>query len=227
VEKKTFKISIEVLKRFQQANLLKSIVLIGSWSVYFYKDYFKSKEYSSFIRTLDMDFLIPLPAKIKENINVLELVKDLGFVKDFKGTKGYIKLVHPDLIIEFFVPERGKGIDKPYSLPQLGINAVALRYLDFLADNVITITSEGLKLVVPHPAAYALHKLIIQKRRKSADKQDKDLESASRVFYALLDSNEHKAIKRIFKTMHKKWQATVLKNLKSVGELEIIALLKS
>lgn len=57
-------------------------------------------------------------------------------------------------------------------------------------------------------------------------KHDRDIEGAIRVFRALINNNEHKAIKRIFGKMHKKCQKTVLNNLKSIEEFEIIDILK-
>jgi len=47
-------------------------------------------------------------------------------VTTIKGSRGYVKLDHPDLLLEFLVPEKGKGTDKPHPLPKLGMNAVAL-----------------------------------------------------------------------------------------------------
>jgi hypothetical protein len=45
---------------------------------------------------------------------------------------GYVKYVHPDLEVEFLIPERGKGRDKPYTIDKFHINAQGLRYLDLL-----------------------------------------------------------------------------------------------
>lgn len=127
--------------------------------------------------------------------------------------------------MEFLVPEKGRGTNKPYSLPQWGINAQPLRYLDFLADNPIVLNAEGLTIRLPHPAAYALHKFIVFKRRGKMDKHDKDLEDATRLFSTLLENNEHETIRTIFKTMHNSWQKTVIENLKSVKEFEIVDVL--
>lgn len=227
MEKKTYNLCLDVLKKFNEASLLKHITLIGSWCIYFYKNYFKSISYSTFIRTRDVDFLIPLPFKFKKNLNIFKLIENFGFIEEYKGSKGYIKLKHPDLTIEFLVPERGRGIDKPYKIPQLGINAVALRFLDFLAINTIVINLDKLKITVPHPAAYALHKFIIFKRRIKIDKHDRDIEGALRVFHALIKNEEHITIRHIFEKMHKKWQSAVIRNLKSIGENEIADILKA
>ena len=226
MEKKTFDICLEVLKRFEKGSILKGIILIGSWTIYFYKYYFKSKEYSTYIRTKDIDFLIPIPCKFDKEVNVFNLVEDLGFLKIYKGSEGYIKLEHPDLTIEFLVPERGRGHDKPYSIPQLAINAQPLRFLDFLIINTISINAEGLHIKLPHPAAYALHKFIIFKRRRTIDKHDRDIEGALRVFRELLRHNYQCEIRDIFNKMHSQWRKKVIENLKVIGEAEIIDVLE-
>jgi len=152
VEKKTFELSIKVLKRLHKAGILKSVVLVGSWCVYFYQYYFNSSDYVSTIRTLDMDLLIPLPQKFDCKVKFFDLIEDLGYVKQLRYSDGYIKFVHPDLTIEFLIPERGKGSNKPYKISELGINAQPLRYLDFLTAHTISLTVEDVRLVLPHPA---------------------------------------------------------------------------
>lgn len=226
MEKKTFNLTFEVLKRFAKAGILKNMILIGSWSVYFYKYYFNTSSYGSAIRTRDIDFLVPIPYKFAKKIDVFKLVEDLGFIEDFKGSKGYIKLEHPDLTIEFLVPERGRGQNKPYSIHELGVNAVSLRYLDFLVSNTIVVDCEGMHIRLPHPSAYALHKFIIFKRRRKKDKHDRDIEGALRVFMELMHNNQEKIIKRTFNKINHKWQRTILKNLESIDEFEAINILK-
>ena len=225
MEKKINSLCLEVLNRLDEADVLKCLIVIGSWSIYFYKYYFKSKDYSTFIRTMDIDFLIPIPPKFQKEIKIFELVKDLGFLEKYRGSKGYIKLEHPDLSIEFLVPERGRGDDKPYYMPQLSTNAQPLRSLDFLIENTISINAEGVHIKLPHPAAYALHKFIIFKRRSKAEKRDRDIEGALRVFNELIRHKKHSEIKYIFKRMHKKWQQKILGNLKSIEEPEIAKIL--
>lgn len=124
MEKKQYELCLEVLSRFQKSGILKGFILIGSWAAYFYKDYFGQVPYHFALKTRDMDFLINEPVRFIREVNIPELLKDLGFVTVFKGTKGYIKLDHPDLILEFLIPEKGKGSDKPYPLPKLGVNAI-------------------------------------------------------------------------------------------------------
>jgi len=55
----------------------------------------------------DLEFLFPVPLNLDRKIDLYDLLKDLGFVLDYKGEQGYIIFQHPDLILEFLVPARG------------------------------------------------------------------------------------------------------------------------
>lgn len=227
MEKKQYELCLEILRRFYKVGILDDFILIGSWALYFYKEYFSDTPYIDLItiKTRDIDFLINNPSKIKKVVNIPELLKDLGFVTIFKGAKGYIKLDHPELILEFLVPEKGKGIDKPYPLPKLGINAVALRFLTFLSSNTIKARVEDFYVTLPHPANFALHKLIIFQRRFKEDKAIKDRNAAVEILRALINKGEAVTIKRVFNSMIPKWQKKVMKGLEEAKEKEILYVL--
>jgi len=177
------------------------------------------------IRTRDIDFLIDKPAKIKHSVNIPELLKDLGFVTIFKGSRGYIKLDHPDLILEFLVPERGKGIDKPFPLSKLGINATTLRFLNLLAENTIKVKVENFSIYLPHPANFALHKLIIFQRRFKEEKAIKDRNAAIEILKALVNKGEKDTIRKVFNSLLPKWQKKVIRGLEEIKEKEILGIL--
>ena len=120
MKKSQYELCLEVLRRLDHAGVLKNIVLVGSWCTLFYKDYFADVGYLAAFRTRDMDLLIPHPAALRAKTDVAKLLMDLGFVVGFTGSQGYIRLEHPELIVEFLVPEKGRGTDKPYALPQVG-----------------------------------------------------------------------------------------------------------
>ena len=228
MEKKQYELCLEILRRFHRARILNEFVLIGSWCVFFYKDYFSSVSYINHatLKTRDMDFLISKPDKIKQAVDIPTLLKDLGFVTAFRGTYGYIKLDHPDLIVEFLVPAKGKGSDKPYSVPKLGINAEALRFLDFLSENTIRVKIEDFYLNLPHPANFALQKLIISRRRTKEDKAIKDRDIALGILKALIDKDEANILKTVFRSMPGKWQTKVIRGLEDAKEKEILNILK-
>ena len=166
--------------------------------------------------TRDMDLLIPRPKAIKTKVDIAELLKDLGFIVGFTGSQGYIRLEHPQLIVEFLVPERGKGLDKPYSLPQLGLNAQALRFLEFLSQDTIKSKVGSINVTLPHPANFALHKLVVMGRRSKAEKQTKDKDAAIKILNALIDTEQSITIKNAFQAMSKRWQGMVKKQLTDI-----------
>ena len=227
MEKKQSELCLEILRRFHKAGILDDLILIGSWCVYFYKEYFNNTPYidQTTIRTRDIDFLIDKPAKLKHAVNIPELLKDLGFVTIFKGREGYLKLDHPDLMLEFLVPEKGKSIDKPVPLTKLGMNAVALRFLNMLTENIIKIKVEDFNISVPHPVNFALHKLIIFQRRLKEDKAAKDRNVAIEILRALIIKGETVTIKHVFNFMIPKWQKKVIKGLEEAKERDILSIL--
>lgn len=221
MEKKQYEICLEVLRRFHKAGILNNFILIGSWCVYFYRDYFSGSKYLDYdaIKTRDLDFLINDPKNIRHEVDIPALLKDLGFVINFKGTDGYIKLDHPELIIEFLIPEKGKGTTKPVSLPKLGINAAALRFLSFLAKKTIKVKIEDFYLNVPDPVNFALHKLIISQRRPRQEKALKDKAAGIEILKALITKGEINNIKDSFTSIPKKWQSKIIKVLEENQEI--------
>jgi hypothetical protein len=228
VEKRQSELCLEILRRFNKVGILRDFILIGSWCVYFYKDYFSDVPFidQATIKTRDIDFLINSPSGIKQEVDVPSLLEDLGFVTTIKGSRGYIKLDHPDLLLEFLVPEKGKGTDRPVRLPKLGMNAVALRFLSFLSTNTIKVKVEDFYVTLPHPANFALHKLIIFQRRLKQDKAVKDRNIAIEILKSLIAKGESSIIKRVFNSIPKKWQGRIIKGLQATKEPEILKVLQ-
>ncbi|MDP3042502.1 MAG: GSU2403 family nucleotidyltransferase fold protein [Candidatus Omnitrophota bacterium] len=222
MENSQYKLFIEVLKRINKVGVLKNIVLIGSWCIPLYKEYFLGTSYVTSITTRDVDLLVPLPLNIKVKVDIENLLKDLGFVLGFSGPQGYMKLEHPDLSLEFLVPERGAGLNKPFKLPQLGLNAQSLRYLNLLTTKIINVEVNGFKINLPHPAVFALHKLVISKERKNKDKGEKDQEAAIRIIRALLDKGEADKLKFFFMSFTPKLRKVIINILRNMGEIDLI-----
>ena len=228
MEKKQYDLFLEILRRFNKAGILHNIILIGSWCIYLYKDYFSGTNHIDhmIMKTRDVDFLIDRPDTIKVEVDVPELLKDLGFVTIFKGNRGYIKLDHPDLLVEFLVPDKGKGVDKPIPLKKLRINATALRFLNFLTDNTIKIKVDDFYVTVPHPVNFALHKIIVFQRRVNKDKSLKDKDAAVKLLWALIIKKEQKALKHVFENIPQKWQKKIIKGLEEAQEEDILNILR-
>ena len=218
MEKKQYDLFIEILRRFQKEGLLVDVILIGSWTTVLYKEYFKGYERlkKCVLVTRDLDLLVDHPNKLKGNVDIPHLLEDLGFVVSFVGRKGYIHLIHPDLIVEFLTPERGRGVDGPVPLKKWGMNATALRFLDFLVKDNMTITLEGIKVILPHPARFAIHKLVVAQRRKNKDKARKDNMAAVDILNDLIDAGQDDKIRSVYKEFSLPWQKKIVAALKGL-----------
>jgi len=52
---------------------------------------------------------------MREKVDLPKLFEDLGFIEDFKYPQGFSRLVHPELIIEFLVVEKGSPVRRALS----------------------------------------------------------------------------------------------------------------
>jgi len=169
-----------------------------------------SKKFPS-LRTLDADFLIPKRGDIRREVDVPSILKSLGFVPTFYRASEWVVYDHPELRVEFLIPELGRGSEKAQEVKSLGVKAQALRYLNLLASHPRVIDYKGLSIRVPEPAAFALQKLIISQRRSKREKREKDLDTATEILdYIFNSSNELIKLKSILKSLPDKWCKTIL-----------------
>lgn len=199
----------KILKVFEENHLWeRGVELIGSWCFILYQKHFGVKSFP--LRTVDIDFLIPLPYKAKEKINLIGLLEPLGFKTGF-NSDGSIYLWSADLRIDFLTAERGKGTDKAREIKNLSLKALPLRFVDILFKNPVMVKEEGIKISIPNPAAFAVHKILISVRRKKPEKKHKDLEQALHVLEAI-DLGE---VKHIYHTLPKTWRRSILGSLQN------------
>lgn len=92
--------------------------------------------------------------------------------------------------VEFLTPNRGADTDELQALPALGTDALPLRFLDFLIRDYVpaaVLHRDGVSVNVPAPERYALHKLIVaRRRREGAAKIDKDIQQAATLLAILM-----------------------------------------
>lgn len=93
------------------------------------------------------------------------------------------------LRVDFLTPNEGQETGKPQALPALQTDAQPLRFLDFLIHDpepAVILHGAGIHVHVPAPARYAVHKLIVSRRRpEGLAKRDKDLQQADALFEVL------------------------------------------
>lgn len=207
----------QILKVFAANHLFdEGVELIGSWCFHLYQKHLGAKSFP--LRTQDIDFLIPNPFHGKEHADFIEQLEGLGFSCDFKRD-GSLYLWNAELKIEFITPEKGRGVDSAIKIKKLGVNAIPLRFVSLLLDNPISIIEDGVKVRVPNPANFCLHKLIIASRRVKDEKSIKDLQQGI-CTSVIVDKQE---IKRLFDSLPKKWRQAIGRMLeKSKKELPLL-----
>jgi len=68
-----------------------------------------------------------------------------------------------------------------YRIDSLGITAEGIRELDLLNKYCIEIQRDGFNVLVPEPAAYVIHKILINEKRSKFGKAEKDMRSVKGV----------------------------------------------
>jgi len=214
VPNKQYNVCVNVLRRLHEAGVLDHVVLIGSWCLVLYRDYFHNAGTIPAVRTRDMDFLVPSLTKPKTKTDVPDLLKDLGFIAGLRGRAGVMILEHPELLIEFLVPEHGRGGIDLQPLPQLGVNAQPLRFMDVALSKTIELHFEGIPVTTPHPAAFVLHKLLVAPRRAADEKREKDLNAALLVLDLLEKREEIPLVRSLLNGFPRPWRKSILNTLR-------------
>jgi len=150
-------------------------------------------------RTQDVDFAhagksvsIALPSNIEVDVHRAIESLEMGFlpVSGLAGKAGatYLNPKEPDFRLDFLTP-RHRGGDAPIEHPRLHVTMQPLRFIEYSLENVVQVALFSAEVAgvvnVPHPARYALHKLLIYGERSGSftQKANKDLAQAA----ALLD----------------------------------------
>ena len=91
--------------------------------------------------------------------------------------------------VDFLAPNQGPDTDAPKRLPALQADAEPLRFLDYLIRDptpAVVLHEAGTYVLVPVPERYAVHKLIISRRRPAGTaKQEKDIQQAAALLHLL------------------------------------------
>lgn len=146
-------------------------------------------------RTQDVDFAragksvsIALPTNIEVDVHRAIESLEMGFlpISGLAGKAGasYLNPKEPDFRLDFLMP-RHRGGDTPIEHPKLHVTMQPLRFIEYSLENIVQVAlfcAEGAGVVnVPHPARYALHKLLIYGERSASftQKTNKDLAQAT------------------------------------------------
>jgi hypothetical protein len=127
------------------------------------------------------------------------------------------------LRVDFLTPNEGANTDDPQELPALQTDAEPLRFLDFLIhdpERAVLLHNSGVLVNVPAPARFAIHKLIVARRRRAgAAKGDKDLQQAGALLEYLAQKRS-KDLKLAWSEAFdrgKKWRQLLLEGLGQIA----------
>ncbi|MGC8490693.1 MAG: GSU2403 family nucleotidyltransferase fold protein [Syntrophobacteraceae bacterium] len=162
--------------------------LVGSWCFKVYQNYM-GVEFYPFV-TLDIDLAIPVSYK-GQDVDLGNLLEDLGFTLNFRPN-GAMIYEGFGLIVEFLSPDKGKGApDGKINVEGLKVSSLALRYLDILMDNSISICIRQVgKISVPSLPAFFVHKLLVAPLRKEGGKKEKDYMQINAIAKRILQQDE-------------------------------------
>ena len=81
MDKNQYDIFLEVLRRLDKTGVLSNVVLIGSWCLPLYRDYYSGEGTLTALRTRDIDFLVSRKEKIKEKVDLQGYLRILDLLR--------------------------------------------------------------------------------------------------------------------------------------------------
>lgn len=201
---------LRIIDKLDTGGVLQKIVLVGSWVLPIYRAYFEDDPEIPILRTTDVDFLVGMPPNIHGSFDISAALSELGCEPEWSLQGGFCKYVHPELEVEFLIPEHGRGTSRAVFIEALGIRAQPLRFLSLAYDRSMCVPYHGYNIRVPEPEAFVLLKLLILPRRKDKAQIMKDAVTAKSLGEYLLKRNDSKTrMQELFKELPKGWQKKI------------------
>ena len=191
---------LRVIRRLSEYGFFKAGgVLIGTHAFLIYGNMLGLK-WGDTSRTQDIDFAhagkslsLALPSNIEVMTHDAIESLQMGFLPmtslNGKEAGSYLTPKDPSFKLDFLTTLH-RGGDEPYKHPLLNITLQPMKFMEYsledVQQSVIFNRNDAVIVNVPHPARYALHKLIVYGERKGvfATKSNKDLlQAASLIAY--------------------------------------------
>ena len=156
----------QILSKMTKYNLWDSgIEIIGSWCFLIYQKYLPMENYP--LRTQDLDILIPFPYKGKI-FDLSSIFRELGFEERF-NPDGSVFFSTSSFKVEFLAPMKGSKQNEPTHIKELSVNPQFIYFVNMLLDDTISLRiSKSIKVKLPAPTSFFLHKLIISTKSQKS-----------------------------------------------------------
>ena len=100
-----------------------------------------------------------MPPNIQNTFDISAALSEIGFENEWSLQGDFCKYVHPDLEVEFLIPEHGRDTGRSVSIPTLSIKAQPLRCLTLAYEQSMYISYRGYNIRVPEKYAYTARTL--------------------------------------------------------------------
>lgn len=200
----------QILKALNDTNILDNLILIGSWSLLFYRKTFLN--FIPSIRTTDLDFYVPDVKKVKETNKVINSLKELNYDVVYDVLSSKTRFISPDGFELEFLTKQSRNNLHCIKVGNTGIFAEALPYVDIFTGNFIEVDFDGLMVKVASPTSFILQKLLINSERK--EKAEKDMRSIKEVLTFVKASRKMTGeLKELYDSLPKSWKKKINKAL--------------
>ncbi len=177
-------------------------VLVGTVAYQTYAPMLGASLPHSILETGDVDiaqFQNVSVAVGEQTLPVLDILKKVDptfrAVPRIRGRNVTSYIAKGGLRVDFLTPNKGRDTDVPKRLPAFQTDAEPLRFLDFLIHDpepAVVLHGPGIYVFVPSPQRYAIHKLIISRRRQEGTaKRDKDIQQSAALLGLLIDKRPY------------------------------------
>jgi hypothetical protein len=205
---------LSIIKVFGDSDILKNIVVIGSWATYFYIKIFEG--FIPSIRTLDIDFYVPKDKNITVKKTVKEALRPINYEQAFDTRTEKNKFISPSGFEIEFLAKLRRNRSAVVRIDSMGVNAEQLGNLDIFDYGYIEVDFEGYGVKVASPSAYVMQKILISSKR-SKEKYNKDLESILLVYEEIKKQESHmlefiKLVNSLGKVSRKKYNDYIINN---------------
>ena len=85
--------------------------------------------------------------------------------------------------------------------------------MDVAMMMTVQLSFDDVPVTVPHPAAFALHKLLVAPRRRTVEKRRKDVDAALMVLALLEQKHETHLVKALFDKFPRPWRKRIVELL--------------
>jgi len=178
-------------------------VLVGTAAYQTYAAMLASRLPGPLLQTADVDIAqfknvsVAVEDRTPPMIEVLKTVdgtfRAVPHQMDSRRVGGYV--AKGGLRVDFLTPNRGADTDKPQALRAFHTDAQPLRFLDYLIhepEAAVVLHGAGIYVLVPSPERFAIHKLIVSRRRRAGEaKSDKDIQQSDALLRLLVEKRPH------------------------------------